>query len=1196
MNGGDEPAGGDPGGCPVAVPVGWQRKVEEGAVRYISPSGTNLTSLEQTRAYLLTDGTCKCGLECPLNVHKVFNFNPVAVVVPRGGAGARGDQDMTKLCNHRRKTVAMATLYRSMESAAPLGLPRLGPGAGLSQTYHSGIASRQQPAPFGRAPGPEGEAPGKPLPMEKAPADPCLACPGDRPTSTRPSQASSFPRHHSALFGDVFPGRTPCASPSNGPYPGRPAFPLQSFGLEPLDAAPRPLPLGSPAGLPFPPPDEMVPPAAPSPLGKPPVPATPPPEGAPAWSSRACPLPAGASLGRLAASAALASVSAPGGSAELSPQCSRPSSTSSEPGGPPLGPRPPAGPPQPGKDEAPPSNALANQSSNNPPVPLGAVPGLPLSQLLQQPGAASFPASSLLSAAAKAQLASQRRADEPPSSTLPGRLLGSNVLLSVVGGRALPKARPRPRRRAPTVLRLLKDSQQGPAGPEEAPAHRARPREQPPRPPPGGAPPPGEAKGSPLSPLAPSQPLSSLLSLLGAQPPGLPLLPPGDSPPGLLPSCQDFNSQLLSLFSQLASASSELASGSPPPPKAPAPSSAAGRPPRGEGREPGKGWGWLMGTQAGLWLKTPEPHDGGGGGGGSTRRSPLTQPFSLAGATVSAAAPRAAPGSGPCSGAGEGGLGAQRGLSPPAPEPFPFLGQEGVLPFGGALPPGLLQGGFLGSLPFSLALSQPQLLGCPGQGEAPLPALGLPGEPEGQTLLMASLLQGQPQSPLLPLGGLGLPGLDLLQQPGSLLPALLPLPDPPCQGDLPDGPLQPLLFPALPASPAVLALNSALLAAGLAAPDTQPGVAGSPMAPTSTGTTPTTTEAPEPPGAFGGAPGPPSSSGRLHPLLPPLVSPLLGAALLGDLSALGPLGAAGGPLLQSQPQLLPPALPAPLGFQLFQGQAPMLGPLGSSSPLACLLQLSPGFSAPEKPAPAPSEGPSPNPPSVPEPEPPAPFSPFCTDAAPPALPSALDSPAVPRATDCLATGPLELAGPGQQGALGFATPVGQLERGAAGPPCSRTPLKRARPSGEGLNGNIPPRAAPCRTKSARRGARRGRGAWGSRRHFNGQAGEPGEKAAPSGHPPHPAWRCNGEIPVPGTASPLAPSKAEEIKGNPGRLRPSRRGRRRKVSTPRPSTRLETPRARGPAAEPGSIPTEDGASGRRPRPGRPAKNRRRKLVT
>lgn len=27
--------------------------------------------MEQTRSYLLSDGTCKCGLECPLNVPKV---------------------------------------------------------------------------------------------------------------------------------------------------------------------------------------------------------------------------------------------------------------------------------------------------------------------------------------------------------------------------------------------------------------------------------------------------------------------------------------------------------------------------------------------------------------------------------------------------------------------------------------------------------------------------------------------------------------------------------------------------------------------------------------------------------------------------------------------------------------------------------------------------------------------------------------------------------------------------------------------------------------------------------------------------------------------------------------------------------------------------------------------------------------------
>ncbi len=36
-----------------------------------SPSGSVLSGLEQVKSYLLTDGTCKCGLECPLVLHKV---------------------------------------------------------------------------------------------------------------------------------------------------------------------------------------------------------------------------------------------------------------------------------------------------------------------------------------------------------------------------------------------------------------------------------------------------------------------------------------------------------------------------------------------------------------------------------------------------------------------------------------------------------------------------------------------------------------------------------------------------------------------------------------------------------------------------------------------------------------------------------------------------------------------------------------------------------------------------------------------------------------------------------------------------------------------------------------------------------------------------------------------------------------------
>ncbi|XP_068777318.1 methyl-CpG-binding domain protein 6 [Struthio camelus] len=982
MNSSDERAGADRPACPPAgpVPVGWERKVEEGSVCYISPSGTALTSLEQTRAYLLADGTCKCGLECPLNMHKVFNFDPGAVVAGRGAPGAQGQQDMTKLCNHRRKTVAMATLYRSMEGTPGPGSRRPGTGPGLSPLFPVGGRPAVPPGAVGSFP----RAPARAKTPEAAPA-------GDRLIPP------PFPRPR-----DVFPG-------ANGSPESRPP-PSPHFGRR------------------LPPPDAVAAPRAPT---------------EDARSHR----PAGRTSARAAPSPP-------------------------EPGGP--GPCPAAtnGTPQAGKDDSPVSDALTNQSSNNPPVPLDAAPegrgflGLPLGQLLAPPAGTPFPASSLLSAAAKAQLGAPGGPDPaPPPSTLPPRPLAPNALLSVVGERGLGKAARRPRRpdaEDPVARRVLT----------------------------AGA----EPKGTP--PPAPGQPLAALLSLLGAQgSPGghggpLAPLPAGDSSPcpgtGLLPSCQDFNNQLLGLFGQLAT-SSEPTSGTPPQPKAPSHNSAPGV------------------TASPAITKGP-----------------------------------------PALGAGSGGEGATGGALgcplPPAAEPVAFVGQEQALALGGSLPPGLL----LGTLPFSVALGQ----------HPPAPG----GDPEGPSLpslLAASLLPGQPPVPLLPLG-VPLPTLDLLPPPGALLSALLPLapagekgPETPAAGPegypaLPDGPL---LFSALPAS---LALDPTLLAAGLAPSESTPGapppgLASPPVAPTSTGAPPATTT--EAPCGEGRVPdGPPGTPGRLHPLGPQLGSSLLGATLLGDLPALSPL-------LQNQP-LLPPALP-PLGLSLGAGQGPPL--LGTASPLACLLQslqLGPGFGPPEKPA-TPS-GSSAGGPPTPSDRPEGP-------------PSALEPPAPSRAE------------------VGSASPRG----GARGGPGSQPSLKRGRRRAEGLNGETPAPRGPPSTKSPRRGAGRGRGGWGARRHFNGQAGDGGEKGAPPAAPPapHPAWRCNGDIPAAERQL-----KAEEIKGNSLRLRPSRRGRRRKASAPRPSARLETPRGRGLSAEPGPGPAVDPALARRPRPGRPVKNRRRKLLT
>ncbi|XP_029363024.1 methyl-CpG-binding domain protein 5 isoform X2 [Echeneis naucrates] len=135
MMGGSETVSGDKDGVhttAIHVPIGWQRRVESGQVIYVSPSGTVLSSLDEVKAYLLTDGTCKCGLECPLIIQKVFNFTVGVKVEQHSQPLGKTEQDMTKLCNHRRKVVAMAALCRSMQ-ASQLPFPNL---------HHSDVNSR----------------------------------------------------------------------------------------------------------------------------------------------------------------------------------------------------------------------------------------------------------------------------------------------------------------------------------------------------------------------------------------------------------------------------------------------------------------------------------------------------------------------------------------------------------------------------------------------------------------------------------------------------------------------------------------------------------------------------------------------------------------------------------------------------------------------------------------------------------------------------------------------------------------------------------------------------------------------------------------------------------------------------------------------------------------------------------------------
>ncbi|XP_049608819.1 methyl-CpG-binding domain protein 5 [Syngnathus scovelli] len=137
MMGGSDTGSGDKDGLVTAaihVPIGWQRRVHCGQVAYVSPSGTSLSSLDEVKTYLLTDGTCKCGLECPLVINKVFNFTLGVKVEQHKQPIGKAEQDMTKLCNHRRKVVAMAALCRSMQASqmpfANLHHPEVSKGMG----------------------------------------------------------------------------------------------------------------------------------------------------------------------------------------------------------------------------------------------------------------------------------------------------------------------------------------------------------------------------------------------------------------------------------------------------------------------------------------------------------------------------------------------------------------------------------------------------------------------------------------------------------------------------------------------------------------------------------------------------------------------------------------------------------------------------------------------------------------------------------------------------------------------------------------------------------------------------------------------------------------------------------------------------------------------------------------------------------
>lgn len=69
----------------------------------------------------------RCDFHC-----QVFNFDPGAAVKQRTAEDVKADEDVTKLCIHKRKIIAVATLHKSMEAPHP-SLVLTSPGGGTSE-------------------------------------------------------------------------------------------------------------------------------------------------------------------------------------------------------------------------------------------------------------------------------------------------------------------------------------------------------------------------------------------------------------------------------------------------------------------------------------------------------------------------------------------------------------------------------------------------------------------------------------------------------------------------------------------------------------------------------------------------------------------------------------------------------------------------------------------------------------------------------------------------------------------------------------------------------------------------------------------------------------------------------------------------------------------------------------------------------
>jgi hypothetical protein len=86
-------------------------------VVYTNPTGIKLNSLNEVRTYLLAANTCKCGLDCPLDINEAFNFDPN---LPNCNSSLvdLSNNNLKQCCHHltsnKRRSIQSASLNSSM--------------------------------------------------------------------------------------------------------------------------------------------------------------------------------------------------------------------------------------------------------------------------------------------------------------------------------------------------------------------------------------------------------------------------------------------------------------------------------------------------------------------------------------------------------------------------------------------------------------------------------------------------------------------------------------------------------------------------------------------------------------------------------------------------------------------------------------------------------------------------------------------------------------------------------------------------------------------------------------------------------------------------------------------------------------------------------------------------------------------------